>query len=65
MIREATPEAKRKHGIKAGVYAPTWQEVMEFSPTLQSYLAKYPEVKTHVEGLVGQVRSARATQEGL
>ena len=39
MIREATPLAKQKHGIKAGVYAPTWQEVMEFSPTLRQYLA--------------------------
>ncbi len=28
MIREATPLAKQKHGIKAGVYSPTWQEVM-------------------------------------
>ena len=65
MIREATPEAKRKHGIKAGVYAPTWQEVMEFSPTLQSYLAKYPEVKTHVEGLVGQVRSCSRHAGGV
>ena len=29
MIFEATPAAKAKHGIKAGVYNPTWQEVME------------------------------------
>ena len=48
MIREATPIAKKKHGIKAGVYAPTWEEVMEFSPSLQTYLAKHPAVKAHV-----------------
>ena len=65
MIREATPEAKRKHGIKAGVYVPTWEEVMEFSPTLQLYLAKYPQVKTHVEGLVGQVRSCSRHAGGV
>jgi DNA polymerase-3 subunit alpha len=65
MIREATPEAKRKHGIKAGVYAPTWEEVMEFSPTLRSYLNKYPQVKTHVEGLVGQVRSCSRHAGGV
>ena len=65
MIREATPEAKRKHGIKAGVYAPTWEEVMEFSPSLQSYLNKYPAVKTHVEGLVGQVRSCSRHAGGV
>ena len=41
MIKEATPLAKKKHGIKAGIYAPTWEEVMEFSETLQKYLDKY------------------------
>ena len=65
MIRDAPPEAKRKHGIKAGVYAPTWEEVMEFSPSLQTYLNKYPEVKTHVEGLVGQVRSCSRHAGGV
>jgi DNA polymerase III subunit alpha len=65
MIREATPEAKRKHGIKAGIYAPTWEEVMEFSPALRSYLNKYPQVKTHVEGLVGQVRSCSRHAGGV
>ena len=65
MIREATPAAKQKHGVKAGVYAPTWEEVMEFSPTLQRYLAMHPEVKTHVEGLVGQVRSCSRHAGGV
>ena len=65
MIREATPMAKQKHGIKAGVYAPTWEEVMEFSPTLTAYLNKYPQVKTHVEGLVGQVRSCSRHAGGV
>ena len=65
MIREATPDAKRKHGIKAGVYVPTWEEVMEFSPTLATYLNKYPQVKTHVEGLVGQVRSCSRHAGGV
>jgi DNA polymerase-3 subunit alpha len=65
MIREATPLAKQKHGIKAGVYAPTWEEVIEFSPALRSYLNKYPQVKTHVEGLVGQVRSCSRHAGGV
>jgi len=65
MMREAMPSAKRKHGIKAGVYAPTWKEVMEFSPTLQAYLNKYPAVKSHVEGLVGQVRSCSRHAGGV
>ena len=65
MMREATPEAKIKHGIRAGVYNPTWEEVMEFSPSLQAYLKKYPAVKSHVEGLVGQVRSCSRHAGGV
>ena len=65
MMREATPDAKRKHGVKAGVYVPTWEEVMEFSPSLQAYLNKHPAVKTHVEGLVGQVRSCSRHAGGV
>tara|TARA_R110002020_G_scaffold37239_17_gene112580 strand:+ start:19253 stop:22684 length:3432 start_codon:yes stop_codon:yes gene_type:complete len=65
MMREAMPEAKIKHGIKAGVYTPTWEEVMEFSPSLQAYLKKYPAVKSHVEGLVGQVRSCSRHAGGV
>jgi len=65
MMREATPEAKRKHGIKAGVYTPTWEEVMEYSASLQKYLNKYPAVKSHVEGLVGQVRSCSRHAGGV
>jgi DNA polymerase-3 subunit alpha len=65
MMREALPEAKKKHGIKAGIYAPTWEEVMEFSPSLRRYLAMHPAVKTHVEGLVGQVRSCSRHAGGV
>jgi DNA polymerase-3 subunit alpha len=65
MMREATPVAKKKHGIKAGVYAPTWEEVMEYSPSLQTYLHKHPAVKSHVEGLVGQVRSCSRHAGGV
>ena len=65
MIREATPLAKKRHGIKAGVYTPTFEEVMEFSDSLQKYLNKYPHVKTHVESLVGQVRSCSRHAGGV
>ncbi len=40
MLLEATPAAKKAHGIKAGVYAPTFEEVKEYSPTLQSIFEK-------------------------
>ena len=65
MLHEATPKAKKKHGITAGVYAPTFEEVMEFSETLQSFLRKYPHVKTHVEALYGQVRSCSRHAGGV
>lgn len=57
MIEEATPAAKKKHGIKSGVYTPTFEETMEFSTTLQKYLEKYPFIKTHIEAIYGSVRS--------
>jgi DNA polymerase-3 subunit alpha len=65
MLREATPLAKRKHGIRAGIYVPTFEEVMEFSDTLRKYLQKYPEVKTHVVGLVGSVKSCSRHAGGV
>jgi DNA polymerase-3 subunit alpha len=65
MIHEATPMAKKKHGIKAGVYAPTFEELVEFSPTLQKFFNKYPNVKTHIEALHGQVRSVSRHAGGV
>ena len=65
MIKEATPEAKKKHGIKSGVYAPTFEEVMEFSESLQKFLRKYPHIKTHVEALYGQVRAVSRHAGGV
>jgi len=65
MLFEATPFAKKKHGITAGVYVPTFEEVMEFSETLKKFLQKYPNIKTHVESLHGQVRSASRHAGGV
>ena len=65
MVKEATPKAKAKHGIRAGVYAPTFEEVMEYSESLGRFLKKYPDIKTHVEALVGQVRSTSRHAGGV
>jgi len=65
MLYEATGPAKQRHGIKAGVYAPTFEEVMEFSGSLQKFLNQYPHVKTHVEALYGQVRSCSRHAGGV
>ena len=65
MIAEATPLAKKKHGIKAGMYIPTWEEVLEFSATLKSFLGKYPQVEKHVKSMVGQYRSCSRHAGGV
>ena len=65
MLNEATPFAKRKHGIKAGVYVPTFEEVMEFSDSLKKFLQKYPRVAHHVNVLYGQVRSVSRHAGGV
>ena len=65
MMFEATPIAKKIHGIKAGVYVPTFEEVMEYSDSLKNFLVKYPHVKTHVEALLGQVRSVSRHAGGV
>ena len=65
MVKEATPKAKAKHGIKAGIYAPTFQEVKDYSESLIRFLDKYPQIKTHVQALVGQVRSTSRHAGGV
>ena len=65
MVYEATPLAKKKNGITAGVYTPTFEELMEFSESLQEFLAKYPQIKTHIEKLYGQTRSASRHAGGV
>ena len=65
MMAEATPTAKKAHGIKAGVYVPTFDEVMAYSPTLQDFLKKYPHIETHVNTLYGQVRSCSRHAGGV
>jgi len=65
MIYEATPAAKKKHGIKAGVYVPTFEEVKEFSESLQSFLRKYPQIANHIDILYGQVRSCSRHAGGV
>ena len=65
MIFEATPLAKKAHGITAGVYNPTFEELMQYSETLQKFLVKYPDIKNHIERLYGQTRSASRHAGGV
>jgi len=65
MIAEATPLAKKAHGIKAGLYIPTWEEVLEYSGTLKAFLKNYPQVEKHVKSMVGQYRSCSRHAGGV
>lgn len=65
MFAEATPPAKADHGITAGVYTPTFEEVMKYSTSLQDFLRKYPQVKTHIVALQGSLRSASRHAGGV
>ena len=65
MMVEATGPAKEKHGIKSGVYTPTFEEVKQFSPSLQKFLATYPQVANHIDALYGQVRSCSRHAGGV
>ena len=65
MMSEATPLAKKAHGMKAGVYVPTFEEVKEYSKSLQDFLAKYPHIATHIDILYGQVRSCSRHAGGV
>jgi DNA polymerase-3 subunit alpha len=57
MLLEATPIAKKKHGIKAGVYTPTFEEVCDYSDSLKDFFRKYPQIESQVLGLIGSPRS--------
>jgi DNA polymerase-3 subunit alpha len=65
MIFEATPLAKKARGITAGVYNPTFEELMMYSETLKDFLKKYPHIETHVNALYGQTRSASRHAGGV
>ena len=65
MLKEATPLAKKKHGIKSGVYNPTFEEVMEYSASLKKFLNKNPIIKEHVKAIHGSPRSTSRHAGGV
>jgi DNA polymerase-3 subunit alpha len=65
MLHEAMPRAKEANGVVAGVYTPTFEEVMEYSDSLKGFLVKYPHVKTHILRIFGSVRSCSRHAGGV
>jgi DNA polymerase-3 subunit alpha len=65
MMKEATPAAKKANGMSAGMYIPTFEEVKLYSPSLQEFFRKYPDVATDVDALYGQIRSCSRHAGGV
>jgi hypothetical protein len=65
MLDEAIPKAKAKHEITAGVYDPTYEELIEFSPSLQQFLKKYPDVAENIKTLQGQIKAISRHASGV
>jgi len=65
MMKEAMGPAKKKHGITAGVYEPTYEELLEFSPSFNGFLKTYPKIKEYVERILGEIKSAGAHAGGV
>ena len=57
MEKEAMPQAKKRVGMKAGMYKCDWQDLLDFSTSLQDFLKKHPQVGERIKNLIGQVRS--------
>ena len=62
---EAMPYIKEKHGITAGVYTPTFDEVRTHSKSLRKYFKKYPQLAGYVENLYGQIKSCSRHAGGV
>lgn len=56
MDSEAMPGAKKKNGVSAGVYEPTLDEYIEFSPSFCEFVKKYPDILDPVRNLDRQIR---------
>jgi len=65
MLEEATPLAKKKNGILAGVYDPTYDELKEFSPTFNKFLQDYPEVGKNITNILDNVRNNSTHAAGV
>lgn len=65
IFEEAVPLAKAKHNIIAGAYVPDFNECCEFSPSLQNFLKKYPQISEHIKILQGQIRSLSIHAGGM
>ena len=65
MEEEAAPKKKRELGMKSGVVTLTFDDLKKYSPTLNKFLAEYPQVETHLDILHGQVKACSRHAGGV
>lgn len=65
MVFEAMGPAKKKNNIESGAYNPTYEETLEFSPTLRDFLSKYPKIALHIANIQGEIRNASVHAAGV
>lgn len=69
MEREATPKKKAKLGIKSGVLTGgdvlNFDDLKEYSETMQVFLEEYPDIADHLDVLYGQVKSCGRHAGGM
>ena len=68
MISEATPKAKaerKKNSTSSDFMTPTFEELLNYSDSLKSFLSKYPHIKTHIMKIYGSVRSCSRHAGGV
>lgn len=65
MEKEAIPFVKKELGVTAGVVEVKFEHLLKYSKTLKDFLQKYPEVKTHINTLFGQVKSCSRHAGGV
>lgn len=62
---EAMESAKDLHEIDSGMYEPTYEDYMMFSPTFKNFLNSHPEIEKHFTLLQGMVRSLSTHAGGV
>lgn len=64
VFAEATKPAKIKHDVESGMYEPNYEDALEFSPSFNQFLKKYPVVGEYLKTLSGEKRNVSAHAAG-
>lgn len=65
IFSEASKPAKIKHDIETGMYEPTYQDCIEFSPSFNQFLKKYPVLSQYFEEIAGNLKNCSRHAAGV